>query len=102
MCAQIEWHLLYPLTEVAADTYRFPDSGLYHDETLVFTRGARGKATKVRAAGIDFMRRAIDGEDGRTFRIRPERPVEELRKVAVAATPPKPQGELATSDSSNS
>ena len=34
---------------------------------------------------MDFPRRPIDGEDGKTFQIRPLRPVEELRREALAA-----------------
>ena len=69
LCALIEWFFLYPLTEVSADVYKFPDFGLYHDEKLVFTRDPSGRATRVVAAGVAFERRHIDGEDGKTFRI---------------------------------
>ena len=67
---------------------------LYHDEKLIFSRDAKGKATKVEAASVVFERRPIDGEDGKTFQIRPERPVDELRREAAKASPPKPRGEL--------
>jgi CubicO group peptidase (beta-lactamase class C family)/D-alanyl-D-alanine dipeptidase len=96
--ALIEWFYLYPLTEESENVFKFPDFGLYHDEKLVFTRNSAGKATQVVAAGVTFARRHIDGEDGRTFRIRPERPVEELRREALAAKPPAPQGEWNTPD----
>ncbi|MFO0810690.1 MAG: serine hydrolase [Gemmataceae bacterium] len=96
--AQIEWHYLYPLTEESENVYRFPDFGLYHDEKIVFTRDANGKATKAVAASVPFLRRPIDGEDGRTFRITPERPVVELRKEALAAKPPATRGEFAKPD----
>jgi serine beta-lactamase-like protein LACTB len=92
--ALIEWFFLYPLTEVSENVYKFPDFGLYHDEKLVFGRDPAGRATKVAAAGVTFNRRRIDGEDGKTFRIHPERPIDLLRKEALAATPPTPQGEL--------
>jgi serine beta-lactamase-like protein LACTB len=94
----IEWFDLYPLTEESENVYRFPDFGLYHDEKLVFTRDSSGRATKVVAAGVTFDRRRIDGEDGKTFRIHPERPIELLRKEALAATPPPPHGELNAPD----
>jgi CubicO group peptidase (beta-lactamase class C family)/D-alanyl-D-alanine dipeptidase len=92
--ALIEWFFLYPLTEESENVYKFPDFGLYHDEKLVFVRDAAGRATKVIAAGITFDRRPIDGEDGKTFRIHPERPIDLLRKEALAATPPATRGEL--------
>jgi CubicO group peptidase (beta-lactamase class C family)/D-alanyl-D-alanine dipeptidase len=96
--ALIEWFYLYPLTEESENVYKFPDFGLYHDERLVFSRDASGRATKVVAAGVTFDRRRIDGEDGKTFRIHPERAIDVLRKEALAATPPPPHGELNAPD----
>ena len=49
----------------------------------------KGKATKVEAASVVFERRRLDGEDGKTFKIKPLRPVDELRKEALAAKPPE-------------
>jgi serine beta-lactamase-like protein LACTB len=92
--ALIEWVFLYPLEEDSTDIYKFPDFGLYHGEKLIFTRDRRGRATKVEAATVVFERRRLDGEDGRTFRITPRRPIDEIRKEALAAKPPAPRGEL--------
>ncbi len=89
--ALIEWFFLYPLTEVSADIYAFPDFGLYPGEKLIFTRDDTGRATKVEAASVLFPRRALDGE-GKTFQIRPARPVAELRPAALKANPPAEQG----------
>ncbi len=96
--ALIEWVFLYPLEEESENVFKFPDFGLYHGEKLVFTRGEKGKATKVEAASVVFERRRLDGEDGRTFRIEPRRPVEEIRREALAAKPPPERGEFAASD----
>ncbi len=90
--ALIEWFFLYPLEEVSADVYKFPDFGLYHGEKLVFARGPGGRATSVEAAGVVFNRRKIDGDNGETFRITPVRPVDELRRAALAARPPTEKG----------
>ena len=87
--ALIEWFFLYPLEQVNADKYRFPSTGLYSDEGVVFKRDASGQATVVVAAGVKFERRPIEGEGNRTFRIKPLRPVEELRIEASKAEPPK-------------
>jgi CubicO group peptidase (beta-lactamase class C family)/D-alanyl-D-alanine dipeptidase len=93
--ALIEWFFLYPLTEESEDVYAFPpEGGLYHGEKLVFTRDKDGKATEVTAASVVFERRKLDGEDGKTFKIKPLRPVEELRKKALAAKPPVESGVL--------
>jgi serine beta-lactamase-like protein LACTB len=93
--ALIEWFFLYPLTEQSENVFAFPpDVGLYHGEKLIFTRDEKGKATKVAAASVVFERRRLDGEDGKTFKIKPLRPVEQLRKEALAAKPPEEKGVL--------
>jgi CubicO group peptidase (beta-lactamase class C family)/D-alanyl-D-alanine dipeptidase len=96
--ALIEWFFLYPLTEESADVYKFPDFGLYHGEKIVFRRDDSGRATEAKAAGVVFPRRPIDGEDGKTFRIRPQKPLEELRREALAARPPQEKGDFRKSD----
>jgi len=90
--ALIEWFFLYPLEEAAENVFRFPDWGLYQDEKLVFRRDRAGRAMQVKAAGVVFPRRRIVGEDGTTFRIRPVRPVAELRREALASRPPEEHG----------
>ncbi|MCI0697384.1 serine hydrolase [candidate division KSB1 bacterium] len=96
--ALIEWFFSYPLTEISKDVFAFPDYGLYHGEKLIFTHDQKGKATQVEAAGVVFKRRHLDGEDGQTFRITPLKPAEELRQMALAAQPPKENGEFLKSD----
>ncbi len=96
--ALIEWFFLYPLTEVSADVYKFPDFGLYHDEKLLFRRDDKGRATAVEAACVLFERRKIDGENGETFKITPQRPLAELRRAALAARPPQEKGDFRKSD----
>jgi len=90
--ALIEWFYLYPLEEVSENVFKFPDHGLYDGEKLVFTRDAAGRATRVEAANVVFKRRPIDGENGLTFRIKAQRPIEELRREALAAQPPAEPG----------
>jgi serine beta-lactamase-like protein LACTB len=93
--ALIEWFFLYPLAEESENVFKFPDdSGLYHGEKLIFTRDAKGRATQVEVASVVFERRKLDGEDGSTFKIKPLRPVDELRKAALAAKPPAEKGEF--------
>lgn len=85
--ALIEWVFLYPLREVSANVFQFPDYGLYHGDKLVFSRDAQGQATKVVAASVLFNRRPLP-RPGETFKITPVRPLEDLRKIALAANPP--------------
>ena len=92
--ALIEWFFDYPLDEIDEDTFAFPDYGLYHGEKLRFVRDERGVATKVTAAEVTFHRRDGDRSAGTTFRIRPLRPIDELREQALAAQPPAEDGDF--------
>jgi D-alanyl-D-alanine dipeptidase len=96
--ALIEWFFLYPLEEISADVFKFPAWGLYDGEKLIFKRDDAGRATEVEAASVVFKRRIIDGENGETFRIRPLRPITEIRREAYRAQPPKETGEFRTPD----
>ena len=95
----IEWIEVDPLAEESENVFAFPpDRGMYHGEKLVFTRDAAGRATKVEAAKVVFERRPIDGENGETFKIKPVRPLAELRTEALAAKPPAEPGEFREPD----
>jgi len=96
--ALIEWFFYDRLDEVSPDVFKFPDGGLYSNESLRFTRDADGRATRVEAASVVFVRRKVDGDGGSTFRVRPVRPVAELRPEALAAKPPAATGDLRPPD----
>ena len=96
--ALIEWFFRYPLEEVSKGVYKFPGWGLYDGERVAFDLDANGRAKAVTASGVTFPRRATGPEDGSQFRITPVRPVAELRKEALAATPPKEKGDFRKSD----
>lgn len=90
--ALIEWFYYYPLEQIDEVTFAFPDYGLYHGERLKFERDASGAITGVVAAEVRFDRRDIGTRDGETFQITPVRPINELRKEALVATPPTERG----------
>ena len=98
LTALIEWFAEYPLREVGPNEFAFPDYGLYAGERLRFTRDGRGRATQVVAAEVTFARRKIPGEDAAVFRITPVKPVNVLRRDALAATPPTESGTFRESD----
>lgn len=98
LTALIEWFAEYPLREISRDVFAFPDFGLYAGERLRFTRDARGRASRVVAAEVTFRRRRIPGEDAAVFRIKPVKPVEELRRAALAASPPTESGTFRPAD----
>ena len=97
--ALIEWTEIDMLSEESLDVFAFPaDRGMYHGEKLIFTRDKSGRATQVEAARVVFKRRAIDGENGETFKIKPQRPLDQLHKEALAAKPPIEKGEFLKPD----
>jgi serine beta-lactamase-like protein LACTB len=85
---QIEWQYLYPLKEISENIFQFPDYGLYMGERVEFLRDKSGRATAVDCASVLFKRRPLP-KRGETYKIEPVQPVEELRKLALKAEPPK-------------
>ncbi len=96
--ALIEWFFLYPLEEISATEFKFPEYGLYLGEKLIFIRDDKGRATRVEAANVIFERRKIDGENCETFKINPQHPIAELRRAALQAKPPQEQGKFRKPD----
>ncbi|MDE2973054.1 MAG: serine hydrolase [Acidobacteriota bacterium] len=94
----IEWLERYPLAADPddPDRFHFPDRGLYPGESLRFLRGTDGRVTGADLSGIVFERRPGPGEG--TFRIEPLLPVEELRRLADAGSPPVEEGDFLDSD----
>jgi hypothetical protein len=86
--ALVKWFFDYPLTRVARDTFRFPDTGAYLGEQLAFSRNARGRINGLSLSGMRFIRRTVGPEEGNIFRITPLRPADELMRDALAASPP--------------
>ena len=96
--ALIEWFFDYPLEEDGPDRFRFPNFGLYSDESVIFRRDVRGKVKEAEAASVVFARRKLDGEDGYVFRITPVRAVKDLAAEADRANPPAEPGEFLKPD----
>lgn len=90
--AQIEWYFSYPLTQKSPDVFDFPPFGLYHGEQLRFRRNADGFVTAVVVGAVVFPRRPLEGENGATFAISPQRSPEELRRMAASSSPPVEKG----------
>jgi CubicO group peptidase (beta-lactamase class C family)/D-alanyl-D-alanine dipeptidase len=97
--ALIEWFFEYPLERVTKDVYRFPPSGLYDGQEIAFRRGPDGKAILATVATVPFKRRTLPADNDRVnFRITPVRPPAELRKEALAASPPRESPDLKRPD----
>ncbi len=98
LIALIEWFYAYPLKELSQNEFAFPDYGLYFGEKLRFSRDGQGKASQVAAAEVVFRRREVGTRDGETFRIKPVRPIDDLRPAAMSANPPVEEGEFRDAD----
>jgi D-alanyl-D-alanine dipeptidase len=81
----------YPLTRTAEGAYRLPPAA--GGGLLRFVPGAGGRPVALDAGGARLLRRPLPGDsDAVSFRIVPVRPVEELRREALAASPPQESG----------
>jgi len=84
---------------VSEDVYKFPDSGLYQGQQIVFERGEDERAKAAIAGTVSFERRDLPEDNDRVnTQIKPVRPVAELRRAALAATPPTEAGTFRQSD----
>ena len=86
--ALIEWFHFYPLTEVSPNVFAFPDAGLYQGEQVVFGEDGDRPAPYATAASVRFNRRPVGLDGDKPFQIQPLEPVDELYRIARAATPP--------------
>jgi len=96
--ALVEWIFLDELTELLPDVFTLPpDRGLYPLERVQFVRDEGGAVEAARFAGILFPRRPAQSS-GDTFRITPRFGSDELRRRALAASPPLEQRPLRRPD----
>ncbi len=86
--ALLGWFAEYPLVEDKPDVFRFSDSNHRSVERLVVSRDGDGSGAAVTVHGVTFPRRHLDGEGGKTYRIKPRRSVEEIRREIATAKPP--------------
>ncbi len=76
----------------------FVSAGDHPGTKIRFLRGNSGRATAIVNGTMVVPRRALGPEDGSVFRVVPLRPVPELRRVALAASPPEEPGSFLTTD----
>lgn len=86
-----EWFHAYPLDTGLDDEFWLPHFGLYAGERVEFVRDATGRGLQVSVGGVVLQRRPRSGE-AESFRITPQRPVEQVRIEAMAAAPPAEPG----------
>jgi D-alanyl-D-alanine dipeptidase len=98
LCALFKRVEYAALDEVSRNVFKFPAQGVHANQGLIFTRDARGRATRVELEHVVLKRRQIEPESGNQLRVKPLRPVSELMKEARAAQPPQENGEFRGSD----
>lgn len=81
------------LTSITDSTLRIEGAG-----ELLIRRAPDQRTAAVVMAGDEFPRLALGPADGGTFRITPRRPVDELRREALAASPPEEKGDFRPAD----
>jgi D-alanyl-D-alanine dipeptidase len=99
LCASFKRAESEALNEVSRNVFKFPVPGPHAQQTLIFKRDSRGRATEVAVDAVINKRRQIEPEAGANqLRVKPLRPVPELMKEARAAAPPKENGEFRQMD----
>lgn len=98
--ALIEWFEKDKLTQLSKNEFAFPETGgMYHGEKFIFKRDENGLATQVSIEnGPIFHRREIGANTTETFKIEPLKDIEELRSIALTATPPIEKGNFKNFD----
>jgi D-alanyl-D-alanine dipeptidase len=66
--------------------------------TVRFPRDAADRVRAITLGDLTLPRRRVGPENGQVFRIAPARPIEELRKEALAASPPREDGTFHSPD----
>ena len=88
----------YALDERGADTLRLPAFGLFDGESVTIERNGLGRPVALHLSGIRLARRALGPESGNQLIVAPVRPMELLRREALAAAPPREAGRDARPD----
>ena len=81
------------LANSGADTFSSPDG-----MRVTFVRDARGRAESMDVGGVRLPRLAVGPESGNQLVVTPVRPIAELRREALAASPPAEAGPFKPTD----
>ena len=93
----VEWFDFEPMEKIAEDRFQLPDRGLYQSEPVSFIRSAQHAITGVRIGSVIFPRLPLP-QDGQVFQITPLKPVPQLRREALASSPPAELGDFRQPD----
>ena len=95
--ALIGSHDSVPLAERSPDSFQFSDDD-HHGKRVNFIRDAEGRVTEVMIDTARLARRPLGTIEGGVFRLVPRIPIADLRRTALATTPPTESGELLAPD----
>lgn len=84
------------LEEVSKDHWRGRGPG--GSREFRFRRNAAAATTAITIGAATWPRRALGPEDGAVFRITPVRPIDQLRREALEATPPTEEGNFRSAE----
>ncbi len=91
------WFDLETLQPISASDFQLPASGPHGAQAVRFLRDAANAVTAVQVGGVDYRRRPFDAP-GQFFRIRPLKPVPQLRMEGLADKPPPETGSFRKPD----
>ena len=94
---QVEWFEFTSLKQESKDRFKTGANGLYPDEPVEFKRSPDGSVASVKLGGVLFPRLPVPADDS-VFQIKPLKPVEELRRVALLSHPPAEKGKFHPTD----
>jgi D-alanyl-D-alanine dipeptidase len=86
------------LTQSREGTFIVNTRGILNDSTLVFHRFRGGRAIDFKAGAKTYQRLDAGNESEKSFRIKPLKPANELRRIALASIPPKESGDFLNPD----
>lgn len=87
-----------PLIESERGRYELSDANLFRDTVLMFRWDGNERPLEFSAGTKSFRRLILGSENNASFHINPLKPAEELRAIALAAVPPREQGEFRSPD----
>jgi len=97
---QFALYSVYPLKFLSTNSYRLLAYGPLRKEsaTVTFEQDRQGRAVAVSIGESRYPRKFFDIELGKTFQIKSLLPADELRRRALAATPPNESGQFVAAD----
>jgi D-alanyl-D-alanine dipeptidase len=93
----VGWFDLELLQPIAPDVFQLPTNGPHGSQTVTFLRDSSNAVSGLRIADTAYPRRQFDASE-QVFQITPLKSVPELRREALASTPPPEPGEFRKPD----